>query len=94
MRVINTGLLFEAMKTHAAAAGRLRAWLAEAREAAWSCPQDIRDRFPSASFVGDDLVVFNIGGTQYRLLVRVDFGTGVVDVLRFGTHAQYSRWKL
>jgi len=91
MRVISTGVLFNAMKAHAAAARRLRAWLAEAEEAAWSCPQDIRDRFPSASFVGDDLVIFNIGGTQYRLLVRVDYRLGILDVLRFGTHAEYSK---
>ena len=94
MWVIGAELLFKAARKHAAAAGRLRAWLAEAEEAEWSCPQDIRDRFPSASFVGDDLVVFNIGGREYRLVVRVDYRLGVLDILRFGTHAEYSKWKL
>jgi mRNA interferase HigB len=94
MRVINAALLFKAAKKHAGAARRLRAWLAEAEEAEWSCPQDIRDRFPSASFVSDDVVVFNIGGTEYRLVIRVDYRLGVLDILRFGTHAEYSKWKL
>jgi mRNA interferase HigB len=35
--------------------------------------------------------VFNIGGNNFRLIVRVDFNTHGVFVLFFGTHADYDR---
>lgn len=94
MRVIGRELLLKAIGKHAAAAGGLRAWLVEAEEADWSCPQDLRERYPSASFLGDDLVVFNIKGNKYRLLVQIDYGSRVLAVQQFGTHAEYSKWKL
>ena len=93
MRVINASVLTKAIKKHAEAAGRLGAWRTEAMEAEWASHQDIRAQYPSASFVGDDLVVFDIG-RNYRLVVRVDYVTKVVWVDRFGTHDEYMRWKL
>jgi mRNA interferase HigB len=94
MRVIGRELLLKAMGKHATAGGRLRPWLAEVEAAGWSCPQDLKDRHPSASLLGDDRVVFNIGGTKYRLLARIDYRLGILVILRFGTHAEYSKWKL
>ena len=66
----------------------------EAAEAVWAGPQDIKDRFPSASLLSENRVVFNIGGNNYRLLVRVAYNTGVVVILAVGTHAEYDKWDL
>ena len=71
----------------------LRAWFAEAKKARWKRPQDIKDHYRSASFVGPDRVVFNLCGNKYRLIVAVDYGYGIVFVRFIGTHAQYDRVK-
>ena len=45
----------------------------------------------SASFVGNNRVVFNIKGNDYRLVVLVRYDKGLMFVRFVGTHAQYDR---
>lgn len=73
------------------AQGPLKAWLAEAGAAQWQSPNDIKQRYPRASIVGDNRVVFDIGGNKYRLVVHVNYGIGFVLIKFIGTHAEYDR---
>ena len=83
------------LSAHWRAAGRedsegpLRAWFAEAARADWTSPADVKARYPHASFVGNDRIVFNIGGNKYQLIVRIDYLGRVVLVRFVGTHAEY-----
>ncbi len=90
MNVIAVRTLREFWKTHSDAEGPLQAWYAEADSANWATPQDIKDRFPSADFVGDR-VVFNIKGNTYRLIVAVHFSSRVMFIKFIGTHAEYGK---
>jgi mRNA interferase HigB len=45
----------------------------------------------SAVFVGDDRVVFNIGGNKYRLIVRISYVYKQVLVKFVGPHAEYDK---
>lgn len=38
-----------------------------------------------------DLLVFNIGGNKYRLVVLAVFGKDSIYILWVGTHAEYDR---
>ena len=67
----------------------LKAWLAEARACAWTTPADIKSRFPSASFLADDRIVFNVGGNKHRLVVHVSYEAGIVMIKFVGSHADY-----
>ncbi len=69
----------------------LVAWFREAEVAEWRSPADIKRHYATASFVGDDRVVFNIGGNKYRLVVAVRYELGIVFIRFVGTHAQYDR---
>jgi mRNA interferase HigB len=69
----------------------LLAWFREAERASWKSPADIKRQYASASFVGNDRVVFNIGGNKYRLVVAVRYDVAVVFIRFIGTHAQYDR---
>ena len=64
-------------------------WLAEAGKAAWETPQQIKDRYASASFLAQNKVIFNIQGNDYRLETTIAYRTGVVVVDWIGTHADY-----
>jgi len=74
-------------------------WLAKAKYAIWKNLNDVRATFPGADqvVVGSDkkVIVFNIGGNHYRLICAVHFNRGNLYVLRFMTHAEYSKdnWK-
>lgn len=81
-------------KKHADAESPLQAWLAEAKDAEWRTPQDVKDRYAHASILAGDRVVFNVKGNDYRLLVRISYVVGIVRVERIGTHAEYDKWKL
>ncbi len=94
MNVIGKKTLSEFSNHHADVRERLNAWLYEAEEANWKRSQDIKQRHASASFLADNIVVFNIKGNDYRLVAKIDYKNQIVLIKKIGTHAEYSRWKL
>lgn len=69
----------------------LKAWYAEATKAKWDRPATIKAQYRSASFVGNNRVVFNIAGNKYRLIVAIAYKLQVVYVKFVGTHAAYDQ---
>ncbi len=76
-------------EAHPDAEQPLKAWHSEAEKATWTKPADIKARYGSASIVGSDRVVFNIGGNKYRLVVAIKHEAGLVFVRFIGTHGDY-----
>ncbi len=60
----------------------------------WTSWNDLSRAFPSADLVGR-LVVFNVGGNNYRVIARVEFTLHKVFIRHVLTHAEYStdEWK-
>ncbi len=77
--------------THTDARRWIEAWVAEVEEVNWKTPQDIKNRYRSASFLKGNKVVFNVKGNKYRLVCTIAYQTAVVIVDWIGTHAEYSR---
>lgn len=71
------------------AAPALKAWLQEARSASWKSPQDIKQRYASASFLKGNRVVFHLKGNDYRLVVAVAYRFEAVYIKFIGTHSEY-----
>ena len=67
-------------QSHADVRSQIRAWVAEVEDATWQTPQDVRDRYASASFLGDGRVVFNLKGNDYRLDVQINYNAQIVAV--------------
>jgi mRNA interferase HigB len=93
MRVIakRSLVLFWQQPGQADAKGPLESWHEEVSKASWASPQDAKNRFSTASFFGNNRVVFNIGGNKYRLVVEVQYRAQIVWVKFIGTHAQYDQ---
>lgn len=91
MQLVHLKVLEDLKKDHADARGALDAWRAEVEQARWAMPQDIKDRFPTASVLSDNRVIFNIKGNAYRLVVKVRFQNGLVMIEWGGTHAEYDK---
>ena len=68
----------------------LKAWYAIAAKAEWSSPADVKTVYGAASIVGNNRVVFNIGGNRYRLVVRFDYARRIGFVRFVGTHTEYA----
>ncbi len=78
---------------HPDARGPLDAWRIEAEHAQWVDPQGIKSRYPSASFLADNRVIFNIKGNNYRLVIKAKYQNGLILIEWIGTHAEYDKQK-
>jgi mRNA interferase HigB len=92
MRLVGAEILVEFTTRHPQAKSWVSAWVKEVHAASWRRPQDVKDRYASASFVGDDKVIFNVKGNSFRMEVLINYSVGIVRVIRCGTRAEYDRW--
>ena len=90
MRIISKKALRDFWALHAEAESPLRNWFEVVTAADFGNFNDVRNTFPSADWV-QGLVVFNIGGNNYRLIAAIHFNTQRVYVRRVLTHADYSK---
>jgi mRNA interferase HigB len=99
MRVISLKGLREFWEIHADAEDPLRNWYRVAVHADWRSLQDVRLAYPHADGVrhpgAGTLTVFNIGGNKYRLITRIRYDYGLINVRAIMTHEEYDtkRWK-
>lgn len=89
MRIIAKRTLRDFWAREPRAEQPLKAWYAVARKANWASPADVKSAYGNASIVGNDRVVFNIGGNRYRLIVRFNYARRIGYVRFLGTHAEY-----
>lgn len=95
MRVISLKRLREFWEQHPDAEKPLRAWYRIVRGAEWRNLRDARATYPHAdgveTYSGEALTVFNIGGSKYRLIVRIRYDYQLVNVRYVLTHVEYDR---
>lgn len=89
VRIISRKTLKEFWERVPAARAALQAWFAEAKEAEWSSPADVKAQYGTASILKDGRVVFNIGGNKYRLVVWINYDFFTVYIRFVGTHKEY-----
>ena len=91
MRVISKKPLREFWEKHTDAKAALQAWYEDALRAEWRTPGEVKDSYGNASIIGDNRVVFNIKGNDYRLVVKLHYDRGIAYVRFVGTHREYDR---
>ena len=69
----------------------LERWYEIVEDARWQNFSDIRKDFPSADYVGNQHVVFNIAGNKFRLIVVVKYIMGYIFIRWVGTHNEYDK---
>lgn len=93
MRIIAKKTLVEYYTAHNDAETALEDWHEKTVNAEWSCFADVRQTFNSADYVGNNRIVFNIRGNQYRLVALVLFRIKMVYIRFVGTHKEYDEIK-
>jgi len=94
MQIIGLGKIEKFVRKHANARASLISWLRVAEGADWTSPQDVKNRLSSTKILSGDLLVFKIGGNNYRLVVLARYENGILLIQKIGTHAEYDRWNL
>ncbi|MCY4559148.1 MAG: type II toxin-antitoxin system HigB family toxin [Chloroflexi bacterium] len=90
MRIITKRTLREFWERHPDARQPLLDWYNVIERADWEAPRRVRERYPSASIITGNRVVFNIKGNTYRLVVKVNYAYRMVYIRFIGTHAEYN----
>ena len=57
----------------------------------WTNPTKIKIEYPSASFLANNRVIFNIKGNHYRLIVKINYDYQMIWIRFIGTHAEYDK---
>lgn len=92
MQIIARRTLRQFWDRHPPSEGPLKAWFAAVSHADWHSPSDVKRQFgTTVDFVGDNRVIFDIGGNKLRLIVHVSYAFNRVLVKFIGTHAEYDR---
>ncbi len=91
VRVIAKKTLKLFWEKHKGCEQQLKTWYEEVSNADWENPKDIKEKYPSASFLANNRVVFNIKGNTFRLIVRINYKYKMVWVRFIGTHAEYDK---
>ncbi|MCC6949621.1 MAG: type II toxin-antitoxin system HigB family toxin [Bradyrhizobiaceae bacterium] len=92
MQVIARRTLRQFWERHPQAEGPIRVWFALVSKANWRTPADVKRQFgASVDFVGDNRLIFDLGGNKYRLVAHVSYSFGRVLVKFIGTHKEYDR---
>ena len=76
---------------HPKAQAPLSSWYVIACAAKWKGPADVKAEFRSADMIADNRIIFDIGGNNYRLVVRVSYTYQAVQIKFVGTHAEYDK---
>jgi mRNA interferase HigB len=92
MIIIGKKILKEFEDAHADIRIPLQAWVSDVESSQWSNPNELKERYRSASILGGNKVVFNIKGNHYRILVEITYKNGIVFVEKIGTHQEYDKW--
>ncbi len=91
MRIIALSTLRVFWIKHPNAEIPLRSWYALASRAQWKSPSQIKEAFRNTSFTGNNRVIFNVKGNDYRLVVMVRYDKGLMFIRFIGTHIEYDK---
>ena len=91
VHVISKKILVDYYNKHKETKSQLEAWYHEAKNAEWKNPQEIKQKYASASIIGGNRVVFNIKGNKYRLVTIINYQMKIVYIRFIGTHKEYDK---
>ncbi len=91
VRIISRRALREFQVTLPESEQPLLAWYREVKQADWSNPTHVVKRFPNASIVRGNRVVFRIRHNDFRIVARFSYPGRTVFIRFVGTHKEYDR---
>ena len=91
VRVIKRQPLVDFYNKYHDTKSQLETWYAEVKNADWKNSQEIRQKYGTASIIGNNRVVFNIKGNKYRLVAHINYEMKIVYIRFIGTHKEYDK---
>ncbi|MBI2281860.1 MAG: type II toxin-antitoxin system HigB family toxin [Bacteroidetes bacterium] len=91
MNIYNWSSLAEHYKVHPDCKKTLEKWYHDVLTKEWTKPNDITKDFSKARTIKNDRAIFEVNGSDYRLIVKLNYEKGWVFIKFIGTHAEYDK---
>ncbi len=91
MRIVSKKKIVDYYKMHAMSKIALEVWYKKVSKSSWESLNDLKQDYLSADYIGNNRVVFNIKGNDYRLIAIIIYVSQKVYIRWIGTHAEYDK---
>lgn len=91
INIITRPTLLKYMDKYPASVVALQEWYYEFRSYSFQNFNQLKQAYGNASLVGDNRVIFNIKGNDFRLIIKMNFAAQAAYILWFGTHNEYDK---
>ncbi|MGA3190727.1 MAG: type II toxin-antitoxin system HigB family toxin [Bryobacteraceae bacterium] len=91
VKVLGEAMIARFAQKHTASRKPLQRFLEIARAADWPHFPALKRSFAAADYTSRGMVIFDIGGNKYRLVVTVSFEKQILLIERVLTHEEYDR---
>jgi mRNA interferase HigB len=91
VRIIAKSTLKKFWEKHPTSEAPLIEWYNIVRQSKWSKLNDVTESISNSRSIGNNRVIFKIGGNNFRLIVEVNFPISAVFIVFVGTHAEYDK---
>ncbi len=91
MRIVSRKKIIEFYSEHANSRTALEEWFHKVSKCEWESFNQLRLHFGTADYVGNNRVVFNIKGNDYRLIAIVIYVSQKVYIRWIGKHSDYDK---
>jgi len=91
MNIISRNTIIYYTEKYPTVKNQLLTWYNEVLKNDFDTFNELKTRFGSASLVGNQRVVFNIKGNDFRLVVSFNFRRKACYAIWFGTHKEYDK---
>ena len=91
MRIVSKKTLREFYIQYKDSQSSLESWHQEMLKSNFSNSNEIKEKYKSASIIGDNKIIFNICGNKYRLIVKINYLANIIFIKFIGTHKQYDK---
>lgn len=91
MRIVTFKRIQEFSVKHTDSLKALNFWYHSVSRKEWNSFSDLKNDFGSADYIGNNRVVFNIKGNNYRLIAIISYNAKKVYIRFIGTHKEYDK---
>lgn len=91
MRIVTKKHIVDFHNDHADSKTALEDWYIKVSKLECQNLNELKENFPSADYVGNNRVVFNIKGNHYRLIAIIIYVSQKVYIRWIGTHSEYDK---
>ncbi len=91
MRIVSRKKIVDYYIDHANSRTALEEWYKIVCKSDWSNLNELKQSFLNADYVGNNRIVFNIKGNDFRLVAIVIYVSKKIYIRWIGTHAEYNK---